>query len=272
MKKRIALIALALLLTLSSVAALAEISITRKDLGVVKGLDKNVTNVLILLQDGGVSDTIMLASINSKTGRAVMTRLDGNLIVPVVNGGVEAALKDVYMMGDKKSKGLLVAATLNQLLSMNINTYVALDIGVLPELVENVGALNMQYDAQEAAALGTWEGINHLTGENILTYIRLRLDSDSPARSRGYDALMQLLYQGLHSDNLGDMMGLGSKLLKSMDTNLNALNAVTLVSAVQGGSDRRELLLPAEEQIMTTDPLTADEEAMRALLHANLYE
>ena len=68
------------------------------------------------------------------------------------------------------------------------------------------------------------------------------------------------------------MMGLGSTLLKSMDTNLNALNAVTLVSAVQGGSDRRELLLPAQEHIVTADPLMADAEAMRALLHANLYE
>ena len=68
------------------------------------------------------------------------------------------------------------------------------------------------------------------------------------------------------------MMGLGSTLLKSMDTNLNALNAVTLVSAVQGGSARRELLLPAQEHIVTADPLMADAEAKRALLHANLYE
>ena len=57
-----------------------------------------------------------------------------------------------------------------------------------------------------------------------------------------------------------------------MDTNLNALNAVTLVSAVQGGSDRRELLLPADEHIVTAEPLTADMAAMRAMLHANLYE
>lgn len=272
MKKKLTLIVLVLALVFCSALACADISVTKKDLGVNKNLNKDVTNVLILLQDKEVSDTIMLASINSKTGRAVMTRLDGNLIVPVVNGGFEAPLKDVYALGDKKSKGLLAVATVNQLLSLNINTYVALDIGVLPGLVEVVGTLNMQFDADEAAYFGTWEGINELTGEQILSYIRLRRQSDSPARSRGYDALMQLLYQGLHSGDLGDMMGLGSSLLKSMDTNLNVLNAVTLVSAVQGGSDRRELLLPAQEHILSTDPLTADAEAMRALLHANLYE
>lgn len=269
MKKKIALLALALVLLCTS--ALAEISITRKELNVVKGLDANVTNLLILLQDDGVSDTIMLAGINSKTGRAVMTRLDGEMIVSVPKGE-ETALKDVYMLGDEKSRGLLAVATVNQLLGLNINTYVALDVSILPELTEVFGTLNMQYDAEEAAVLGGVVGTNGISGEQVLNYVRLRLESDSPARSRGYDALMQLLYQGLHSGNVGDMMGLGTKLLKSMDTNLNALNAVTLVSAVQGGSDRRELLLPTQEQILSTDPLRADAAAMQALLHENLYQ
>lgn len=269
MKTKIAVLALALVLLCTT--ALAEISITRKELNVVKGLDGNVTNLLILLQDQGESDTIMLAGINSKTGRAVMTRLDGEMIVSVPKGE-EAALKDVYMLGEEKSRGLLAVATVNQLLGLNINTYVALDVSILPELAEVFGTLNMQYDAEEAAALGGSVGTNGISGEQVLDYVRLRLESDSPARSRGYDALMQLLYQGLHSGNVGDMMGLGTKLLKSMDTNLNALNAVTLVSAVQGGSDRRELLLPTQEQILSTDPLRADAAAMQALLHENLYQ
>ena len=87
MKKKIALIAAVLALVLCAALASADISITRKELNVVKGLDANVTNVLILLQDGEKTDTMMLASINSKTGRAVMTRLEGVLNVPVTKGG-----------------------------------------------------------------------------------------------------------------------------------------------------------------------------------------
>ena len=130
--------------------------------------------------------------------------------------------------------------------------------------VSVVGQLNMQYDEYEAKAMGTWEGINELSGEHILSYVRLRLDSDSPARSRGYDALMQLLYQGLHSGNVMDMMGLGKKLLASMDTNLNPMAAVTMVSAVQAGTDRRELLLSEGEQ--------GSAEEMRAAFHREVYE
>ena len=89
-------------------------------------------------------------------------------------------------------------------------------------------------------------------------------DSDSPARSRGYDALMQLLYQGLNSGDLGNMMGLGKQLLDPMDTNLNVMAAVTMVSAVQGGKDRRELLLSHTEQ--------ADAQEMRAAFYREVYE
>ena len=269
--KKIVMLMLTLVLALTACFAQAEISVSKKDLNITRGLDGNVTNVLVILQDGDVTDTMMIASINSRTGRAVMTRLDGNLVLDVMQAG-ETALKDVYMLGKEKSRGLLVASTINKHLSLNINTYIALDISVLPELANAVGQLNMPLDIEEGNALGLWEGTHGLTGEQILTYVRLRLASDSPARSRGYDALMQLLYQGLHSGDLSGMMGLGTKLLKSMDSNLNALNALTLVSAVQAGDDRRELLLPAQEHITSGDPLKADTAAMQALLYANLYE
>ncbi len=261
MKKKIFALFFALLLF--AAAASAEITVSKKDLNPNAELDKSVTNILILMQNGERTDTMMVASINSKTGRSVMTRLDCGLTVEVPEVGT-VELGDVYHLGDKKSKGFLAARTVNSLLGLNISTYVALDITRLPELVDVVGALNMNFSAEEAAAMGTWEGINELTGDAVLQYVNLRLDSDSPARSREYDALMQLLYQGMHSGDLMSMMGLGKKLLASMDSNLNPMSAVTLVSAVQAGDDRRELILPQEGK--------TDAESMKALLYREVYE
>lgn len=261
MKKKI--FALLFALMLFGAAASAEITVTKRDLNMNADLDKSTTNILILMQNGERTDTMMVASINSKTGRSVMTRIDCGLMVDVPEAGT-VELGDVYHLGAKKSKGFLAARTINTLLGLNIGTYVALDITRLPELVEVVGALNMQLTAEEAEAMGTWEGINELTGDAVLEYVTLRLDSDSPARSREYDALMQLLYQGMHSGDLMSMMGLGKKLLASMDTNLNPMTAVTLVSAVQGGDDRRELILPQEG--------AEDAESMKALIHREIYE
>lgn len=262
-KKLTTALALFLCLTLCCSAALAAITVGKKDMAINRSLDKNVTNVLVMMQDGGLTDTMMLASINNRTGRSVMTRIDCAMTVNLPEAG-DVKLGEVYELGVEKSKGFLVARTLNQMLNLNISTYIALDITRLPEIVDVIGALNMQLDAPEAAAMGTWEGINELTGDAVLNYVRMKLEGDSPARSRGYDALMQLLYQGLHSGSVTDMLGLGKKLLASMDTNLNPMAAVTMVSAVQAGSDRRELLLSENEQ--------GSQEQMRAALHREVYE
>lgn len=266
--KRFTTVLLAMVLTLAACAcAQAEIKVTQKDMAINRELDKNVSNILVLMQDNGVTDTLMIASINSKTGRSVMTRVNCDLEIEVTleNGDVSLVpLGEVYAMGASKSRGLLAAREINELLNLNVTSYVALELTSLPAIVEHIGALNMQFDEEEAKALGAWAGINPLTGDAILEYVRLKLDTDSPARSRGYDALMQLLYQGLHSGNVMELMGVGKSLLESMDTNLNVMSAVTLVSAVQAGTDRRELLLSGEEMVT--------QEEMRAAFHREVYE
>lgn len=264
---------LLLALTLGASCAFAEggINVTKKDINLNKTLDKNVTNILVLLQDGGVTDTIMIASINSRTGRSVMTRVNSSLMADIPEAG-ETRLADVYELGSKKCRGLLAERTINTMLALNIGTYLALDISTLPTLVDAVDTVSMELTAEEAAALGLEEGWNDLEGEELLAFVRLHLDGDDPARSRGYDALMQLLYAGVHSGDLGSMMGLGKSLLSSMDTNLNVMTAITLASAVQNGDDRRELVLPEPEQVISENPLRADEAAMQKRIQEEIYE
>lgn len=260
-KKTIALLCALTLMAAWGTSALAEITVSKKELAQNQALDKSVSNILVLLQDGAKTDTLMIASINSRTGRSVMTRVDCAREVEVPEAG-RVPLGEVYMLGAQKSRGLLAARTVNQTLGLNVGTYVALDIARLPELVDIVNNLYFELSEEEADALGLEPGGNDIESDRILDFVRLKLDTDSPARSRGYDALMQLLYQGLHSGSVMDMMGLGKKLLASMDTNLNVMTAVTLVSAVQAGDDRREVLVDGAMQ---------DGEAA-ALLHKEIYE
>ena len=177
---------LLLALTLGASCAFAEggINVTKKDINLNKALDKNVTNILVLLQDGGVTDTIMIASINSRTGRSVMTRVNSSLMADIPEAG-ETRLADVYALGSKKCRGMLAERTINTMLALNIGTYLALDISTLPTLVDAVDTVSMELTAEEAAALGLEEGWNDLEGEELLAFVRLHLDGDDPARSRG---------------------------------------------------------------------------------------
>ena len=224
-------------MTLTAAVAAADITVTKRDVNMAAGLDKNVANILVLLQDGETTDTMMVASINSRTGRSVMMRVDCRLMVDVPEAG-ETRLADVYALGAQKCRGMLAERTINTLLGLNIGTYVALDVTNLPQLVDAIDTVSMELDEREAAAMGLDLGWNDLTGEEALAYVRLRLEGDDPARSRGYELLMQMLYEGVNSGDLGSMLGLGTKLLGALDTNLNAMTAVTLASAVSAQSAR----------------------------------
>lgn len=258
-------------MTLTAAVAAADITVTKRDVNMAAGLDKNVANILVLLQDGETTDTMMVASINSRTGRSVMMRVDCRLMVDVPEVG-ETRLADVYALGAQKCRGMLAERTINTLLGLNIGTYVALDVTNLPQLVDAIDTVSMELDEREAAAMGLDLGWNDLTGEEALAYVRLRLEGDDPARSRGYELLMQMLYEGVNSGDLGSMLGLGTKLLGALDTNLNAMTAVTLASAVKGGDDRSELALPTQAQQTSEEPLRADTAAMRQTVKEALYE
>lgn len=266
-QKAFACLAALCVLLLIVCCASAEIAVGKKDLAQNTALGKDVTNILFMLQDGEATQTMLIASINDKTGRSVMTSLDCGLLVPVQDAE-ETRLGAVYALGDAKSRGYLAVRTVNQLLGLNIGTYIALDVARLPELVEAVGALEMELDEQDAAALGLSAGANALSGEQALAYVRL----DAQGGARGYEALMQLLRQGMHSGNVMGLVGLGTKLLSSLDTNLNPLSAMTLVGAVQSGEDRRELALPEAEQTLPGEPLRADGAAMSARFYQEVYE
>ena len=242
MKKSISAIAVMLCLTLVCACAMGEINLTKRDMVLNRSLDKNVNNVLVLMQDGDITQSIMLASINSRTGRSVMTLIEGDTIVNVPEVG-DVPLCEVYALGGEKSRGLLVARAINSMLDLNVSTYVALDMNSLPDLVDEIGMLSTWLNEEEAEILGTWAGDNVLTRDNVLTYVNMRLESDYVEKNRAYMVFMDLLKQGLRSSGGANLMGLGKRLLSNMDTNLNAMAAVTMLSSFQGGKDRRELYL-----------------------------
>ena len=244
MKKTVAAL-LALCLSLVCALALGEIAVTKKDMQINRNLDKNVTNILVIMQDGERTDAMMIASVNSRTGRSVMTSLDCGMTVTVPEAG-EVTLGEVYALGAPKSRGLLAARTVNALLELNISTYVALDVATLPSLVEEIGTLDTWLIEEEAAILNMEPGDASLTGEQVLQYVRIHLDSDSPEENRSYTVFMDLLRQGMHSKSGTNLIGLGTSLLSAMDSNMNVMSAVTLFTAFQGGSDRREMRLSGE--------------------------
>ena len=152
--------------------------------------------------------------------------------------------------------------TVADAMGVPVDFYVEVNIKAFVALVDEIGVLNMWLNEEEAAILNTWAGDNSLVGEEVLTYVRIRLENDYAEKNRSYMVFMDLLQQGLRSKAGSNLLGLGKKLLSVMDTNMNAMAGVTMLSAFRAGDDRRELLLSSD---MTP-------ETMRETFYREVYE
>lgn len=273
MKKIISAL-LALVLALSCAAAMAEIKVNKKELSQNKALDKNVTNILVLLQDGDVTRTMILGSVNGRTGHAVIGWLNPQLMVDVSEApdapGM-TALCDIYALGAKGSRGLLAVKKVNELLNLNIGTYVALDMSALGDIADAVGGAIIDLDPGEALAMGMPEGETVLQREDVLRYAQIVLDEDTPGFDRCYIALFGLLDQAVHGD-MGKLMGAGQKLLAKMDTNLGIMSAMSLAGSAQAGADYDEIDVPPFEMVTGTNPLVVDVKELQDWLYKEIYE
>lgn len=268
------LCALVILVNTTSASAAAIYKVDRKDLSVNKELKKEVQNILMLLQDSSAdasSKTMLVASIDKQTGRAVMVSLVPQMLVNMPMAG-EQPLCDAYMLGEIN----LAMKAVNEVYGLNVQHFAVVDVSSFGKIVDDLGGLGLTLNAQEAAQLGLPEGRQTLSGDQTMQY--MRMESDDPAVSRPYTCIMQLLYQVTRDKDVGKLMSLGTNMLGALkETNLGVFDLIGLATPVMSSSEERvELVVPAAETITKTEwngrtVYTADMEQAKALLHETIY-
>ena len=244
--------------------ALADYSVVvdDSDLSLAQTLPKSVQTVALFLTDCESSadvQTVLLASIDRESGRACMTDLRTDLMAEIPQVG-SVPLAKIYVLGGPN----LMMKSINELLEMNVSSYVTLDVSSFVQIAESVGGMQMTLSAEEAAALGCAEGLQTLDGAQTMAYMRLP------------DAVMQLLYQGTRDKNPFALMGLARKLMSTMTTNMGLMDMISLATTVMSGSEREEYMLPSTTPLTATEyegmtAYTGDWTAIRQELHAFLF-
>lgn len=155
--------------------------------------DKNVKNILLIGADkekGGASrsDSIMIASVNKKTGRITVCSIlrDTHLDVP---GERESKINAAYAWGGAN----LLVQTVEQNFGIKIDDYATVNFEMFTALVDGLGGIDVEVTENEADYINNRHrygnekkpdhfesGENvHLNGYQALWYARIRkLDSD----------------------------------------------------------------------------------------------
>jgi len=252
----------------SDLVASEQVNIDMSDLSVTEGLDETWFNVLLLggdtkvVTERGRTDTMMICSINMKTGRVKLTSILRDTAVKVE--GKTRHINTAYFYGGPA----LAIKTVNEYFDMNIQYYAYVDFSGFATIATELGGVEMdvtenevdqinenvaeQYElaykqgkldydtaknAYYSTKLTTPGSQIHLDGMQTLGYARIRkLDSDM-ARAERQRKVLNALMLKMKGADISKIMTIVAKCSGSYVTNLDIQTIINVSSLVLGNGD-----------------------------------
>ena len=223
----------------------------------VAGIDvlnsSDVFNVLIIgadkEQDGseGRSDTMMVASINTRTNELKLVSFLRDLYVDIPDHGKDR-LNAAYSYGG----AAMLMQTIENNFRINIDKYLETNFDGFENIIDSLGGIDVTMTSAEAEFLNNWkqvgatEGENHLDGKNALYFARMRkLDSDF-GRTTRQRQVIGAMFKKLKSSNPFTMYKAFFNLAPHIKTNLSYLELIKVASALAGMGDAETLSVPSD--------------------------
>lgn len=241
MYKRIIAILLATLMLMSGVGFASEDS-GELDLMINTDLDDGEWwNILLLGTDSrdiskyyGLTDTIMILSINTRTNEVKLTSVMRDIWLNIPGHG-----ENKINAANSRGGPQLVMRTVNQYFGMNISDYVLVGIEAMADIIDEIGGIRinvtedemnqintqMTYDAAEfdmnhVAPLEEFGDDILLNGNQAVAYARIRnLDSDYVRTQRQRSVIVAIATE-LQNENIATMLSVISTLVTYVQTNL----------------------------------------------------
>ena len=216
-----------------------------------------VYNLLLLGIDNpgsaitGRSDTMLLASLNARTGTLKLISFMRDTYVAIPRHG-HNKLNAAYAYGGAE----LLLETLEASFGVQVDGYVAVNYQLMVDLVDAIGGVeltvtkdemkklngileyyNRQRGADRSEQLLTEYGDLRLTGLQTMSYARIRkLDSDF-VRVERQQRVVQAIYRQLGTLDLMQLTGVMTAYIGKVNTNVTLAQDASLLSSVMGYND-----------------------------------
>ncbi len=224
----------------------------------IGGTGSRIVNILLVGQDRlegesrTRSDSMILCTFNKRTRELILTSFLRDLYVTIPGYGGDR-INAAYAYGGME----LLESTLKENFDLEIDGIVEVDFSRFSQIVDRLGGVDMELRADEAALIsqetGTTlsEGLQHLNGDQALSYARIRkLDADGDfSRTSRQRLVLSALLDAYKDASLSTLLLLTRDLLPMISTDLNiaeitgyALELFPLLS----GFELRQQHIPAE--------------------------
>lgn len=192
----------------------------------IKGNADDQINILLLGTAGkgkpgqNLTDTLMVASIDSKTNRVALLSIPRDLYVSIPDAQVKTKINSVYQyglsssQGDADSAAEIVTETISTITGLAIDYYMILNFDGFEKIIDDIEGINIInerdiYDARYPGPNYSYEtfelskGFHHLDGATALKYARERHDDPEGdfGRAKRQQQIMQAVKNKIFSAN-----------------------------------------------------------------------
>lgn len=207
-------------------------------------------------------DTIIIASINTVTGKIKLTSVMRDMVIEIPGHGQQKVNAATYYGGAK-----LMMQVLNENLGLNITEYAVVNFAGMSHIIDILGGIYVDITKEELPlinnhigeiAMYTMEKQDYLNqreqlhlqtfgsdmllnGMHAVTYARIREIGSDYARTDRQKAVLNGILKRIKGAGLGQLTQIATNMWQYFDTNINMFNAIGVAKSVLGsGLDKTE--------------------------------
>ena len=240
---------------------------------------ETVYNILLIGQDArdgetrARSDSMILVTINKTTKTITMTSFLRDLYVQIP-GYNDNRINAAYAFGGMS----LLDQTIYENFGVEIDANIEVRFEAFEEIIDILGGVDIDLTSAEANYLGLSAGVNHLNGENALSYARIRYIDSDVYRSARQRNVMSVVYSNFKNASTSQIMALINEILPLLTTDLTNTEILALaidLVPILSGSTLNSQCVPADgtytfNTINSMAVIVADMDANRQFLKDTL--
>lgn len=224
-------------------------SLVSDDMNLVDSKEETITysddiiNILLIGQDTrdakqkGLTDTLILVTVNTQTKRLVMTSFLRDMWVQIPSkdgtGTYGQRINTAYPVGGLKR----LTDTLNLNFGLKVDHSIEIDFSGFKQVVDALGGVEIELTAAEAKHMNDqygWgsrlsEGLRNLNGEEALAYARIRYIDNDIQRSNRQRTVLTKLFEKVKNINLTDANKLVNAFVPLITTDMTNSDIINYV-------------------------------------------
>lgn len=195
---------------------------------------------------GALSDVIMLASINRRTGDVNLTSVYRDTYLQIDDDGNYHKINEAYFKGGPKQ----ALAALNRNFDLDIDDYVTFNWKAVAEGLNVLGGVDLDISDKEFAYINAFitetvqgtglgsvqlehSGMNHLDGVQAVAYARLRLMDTDFNRTARQRKVLELAMQKAKAASKKTLVATAMTVLPDIETSIGADDIVDIAKTVK---------------------------------------